>query len=145
MQFFCFFLQIIVYLLYTRAIIMQKTFSYLLSFLLGDETLTQFVGYTADKSQWQAYKIVIVPSSFFKDHQNGCVKLPALPLSCFNKMPILFGQSASTMEGDTLVVYADLLASACFYCRDTKKILSKRGMNTAVLWERIRCFTRQAI
>lgn len=114
MQFFCFFLQIIVYLLYTRAIIMQKTFSYLLSFLLGDETLTQFVGYTADKSQWQAYKIVIVPSSFFKDHQNGCVKLPALPLSCFNKMPILFGQSASTMVGDTLVVYADLLASACF-------------------------------
>lgn len=93
---------------------MQKTFSYLLSFLLGDETLTQFVGYTADKSQWQAYKIVIVPSSFFEDHQNGCVKLPTLPLSCFNKMPILFGQPASTMVGDTLVVYADLLASACF-------------------------------
>jgi hypothetical protein len=108
---------------------MQDTIAYILSFLLAENpanknlitasphhriTASSYIGYTANRAEWTQYKVVIVPSSFFQDHAAGKVKMPSLPLAQLDGMPILFGQPKHERMHHTLVLYADLVASAFF-------------------------------
>ncbi len=92
----------------------QTTIQYLLLFMLDSQELASLVGYTANQHEWHKYKVVIVPSPFFEDHQQGRVQLPSLPLTSLEGMPILFGEPQVKQVNGTTVIYADLVASALF-------------------------------
>ena len=92
--------------------------SYIVRFLIGgnatDDICAQ-VGYTADPDGYARYKVVIVPSAFFREDVYGqpC-SLPSLPLNEIEGVPLLYGMPKVDRKGDTLVVYADIIAGAFF-------------------------------
>lgn len=88
--------------------------NYVLEFLLGSTEYVRYVGYSKDSTEWKNYKVVIVPSSFLEEHKEGKVQMPQLPLKQLDGMPILFGEPQVKLVENTLVVYADLVASAVF-------------------------------
>ncbi|MDR0871878.1 MAG: polysaccharide deacetylase family protein [Prevotellaceae bacterium] len=96
----------------------QKTFNQLVAFLLNcepDSELVPLVGYTWDETLWSQYKLVIYPSKFFTDRYYGLPRsMPSLPLKMLGNMPILFGEPDVVKINDTLVVYADVIASSYF-------------------------------
>jgi len=58
-----------------------------------------------------------VPSDFFNDGIFGTsASIPTLPLKKIDEIPLLFGQPEIKRDRDTLVVYADIIASAFFLC-----------------------------
>ena len=90
---------------------------YVIHFLLGEGFggLRPLVGYTSDVAQYGQYRVVIVPSGFFRDGVYGtAASLPALPLPAVEGVPILYGEPRVERVGDTVVVYADVVASAYF-------------------------------
>ena len=90
---------------------------YIIHFLLGEGFggLRPLVGYTSDVAQYGQYRVVIVPSGFFRDEVYGtAASLPALPLPAVEGVPILYGEPRVERVGDTVVVYADVVASAYF-------------------------------
>lgn len=92
----------------------NSTINYLLEFLLKDKAYVKYVGYTNDPAAWSHYKVVIVPSSLFKDHAEARCSMPQLPLKELDGMPILFGEPIVKQVNSTWVIYADLVASALF-------------------------------
>lgn len=92
----------------------NSTINYLLEFLLKDKAYVKYVGYTNDPTAWSHYKVVIVPSSFLKDHAEARCSMPQLPLKELDGMPILFGEPVVKQVNSTWVIYADLVASALF-------------------------------
>ena len=92
----------------------NSTINYLLEFLLKDKAYVKYVGYTNDPAAWSHYKVVIVPSSFLKDHAEARCSMPQLPLKELEGMPILFGEPVVKQVNGTWVIYADLVASALF-------------------------------
>ncbi len=95
---------------------MCEVVDYIIRFLLkGNDALAARVGYTADVAQFSRYSVVIVPSEFFGESLFGkpCSE-PQLPLAEIAGVPILFGAPRIERLGDTLVVYADVVASAFF-------------------------------
>jgi hypothetical protein len=88
--------------------------NYVLEFLLGSTEYVRYVGYSKESAEWKNYKVVIVPSSFLEEHKEGKVQMPQLPLKQLDGMPILFGEPQVKQVENTLVVYADLVASAVF-------------------------------
>ena len=57
----------------------QETLRYLIDFLTGSEGVSQYVGYTDDRSSG-AYRVVIVPSGFFSEGNYGSeASEPRLP------------------------------------------------------------------
>ena len=92
----------------------NSTINYLLEFLLKDKAYVKYVGYTNDPAAWSHYKVVIVPSSFLKDHAEARCSMPQLPLKELEGMPILFGEPQVKQVNGTTVIYADLVASALF-------------------------------
>ncbi len=98
---------------------MNELIRYLISFLLDvpeNSDLIQTVGYTADKGAFPTYKIVIFPSGFFESENYGKpVSLPALPLQTINEIPFLYGEPIIEKVGDTIILYADLIASTFFF------------------------------
>ena len=95
---------------------MDKTIEYIIEFLLhNNKSLASRVGYTADAAQFGRYSVVIVPSRFFDDDVYGTKQSePELPLSSVDGVPLLFGTPKFERQGATLVVYADIVASAYF-------------------------------
>jgi hypothetical protein len=96
---------------------MQETISYLINFLAGssDTDYTAIVGYTANQEEFSKYKIVIIPSTFFDSNSYGKhSSIPTLPLQEINNIPLLFGSPKVEKIKDTLVVHADIIASAYF-------------------------------
>ena len=97
---------------------MEELTHYLINFLIGRTShsdLVSTIGYTSDATLFSRYKIVIIPSPFFKDTIYGKAEsLPTLPLKKIDDTPILYGEPILENIGDTLVVHADLLASAYF-------------------------------
>ncbi|WP_102409407.1 polysaccharide deacetylase family protein [Parabacteroides bouchesdurhonensis] len=91
---------------------------YIISFLIGGdkaETFGSLVGYTSDQNKFSRYKVVIIPSPFFKDNVYGTpASIPALPLREIEGVPLLFGSPKMEWYGDTWVVHADIIASAYF-------------------------------
>ncbi len=103
---------------------MHQTILYVLQFLLDSPHLTQYVGYTANMQEWHKYKVVIVPSSFFQDHAEARSRMPQLPLKELAGMPILFGEPVVKQVNDTLIIYADLVASALFLLSRYEEMLN---------------------
>jgi hypothetical protein len=97
---------------------MNEIIQYILRFMVGEhlpEKVSRLVGYTADRSAFPEYKVVIIPSGFFDEPVYGTARTkPALPLQTIDKVPFLFGTPVSERVGDTIVVHADLVASAYF-------------------------------
>ena len=59
-------------------------------------------------------QIYIIPSGFFDSAYGTMASLPSVPLSCIEGVPLLFGVPSVEMRGNSLVVKADLIASAYF-------------------------------
>ncbi len=97
--------------------------NYVLEFLLGSTEYVRYVGYSKDSTEWKNYKVVIVPSSFLEQHKEGKVQMPQLPLKQLDGMPILFGEPQVKQVENTLVVYADLVASAVFLLSRSEETL----------------------
>lgn len=94
-----------------------NTIRYIIRHLTGcpDSHADEKVGYTSDERQWQSYKVVIRPSGFFDDGTYGTVQsLPTLPLKSIDGTPIIYGDDTITRQGDTIIVNADIVASAYF-------------------------------
>jgi hypothetical protein len=92
---------------------------------LADD-VTRFVGYTSDVSLFPDYKVVIVPSGFFDEGTYGTAKTrPVIPLRSIKKIPFLFGAPDIERIGDTIVVHADLVASAYFLLSRYEEILHR--------------------
>jgi hypothetical protein len=92
--------------------------------LAGD--VSGLVGYTSDESLFSGYKVVIVPSGFFDEGVYGTAKtMPAVPLMHIEGTPFLFGTPEIERVGDTVVVHADLVASAYFLLSRYEEILRR--------------------
>lgn len=97
---------------------MKKVIAYIIRFLVGDKktaSLCSLVGYTNDVRLFSRYKVVIIPSDFFKEGVYGTeVSIPYLPLQELAGVPLLFGKPELEWVDETLVVHADIIASAFF-------------------------------
>ena len=97
---------------------MRAVISYIIKFLIGGDQATSFsslVGYTADPRKFTQYRVVILPSPFFKDTIYGKAEsMPELPLEEIEGVPLLFGTPQIGWYEDTLIVHADIIASAYF-------------------------------
>ena len=97
---------------------MKAVISYITKFLIGGEkagALSSLVGYTSDPNKFSRYRVVIIPSPFFRDEVYGTSEsMPKLPLEEIEGVPLLFGSSKTEWQGDTWVVHADIIASAYF-------------------------------
>lgn len=108
----------------TLLVLYNRTINYILEFLLNGNEYVRYVGYTRDATKWEQYKVVIVPSSFFQDHAAAKSRMPQLPLNELEGMPILFGEPQVKQVNGTLVIYADLVASALFLLSRYEEILN---------------------
>lgn len=90
------------------------TLKYLIDFMVGTNVPDGIVGYTSDSNCYANYKIVIVPCGFFDDDIFLTEK--SMPKECqaIDGVPFLFGEPITEKAGNTLLVKADLIASAYF-------------------------------
>ena len=97
---------------------MKNVASYILRFLLGDTCTPEIlalIGYSSLRTE-NRYSLIIRPSSFFDDGWYGTVaSLPQLPLKTIDGIPFLYGEPTIERQGDTLVIFADIIASAYFF------------------------------
>lgn len=97
---------------------MDQIVTYILTFLLGVDRAMNYasmIGYTSNPNLFSKYKVVIIPSRFFDIDIYGTPEsLPRLPLMELNKVPFLYGSPREDMHGNTLLLYADLIASSYF-------------------------------
>jgi hypothetical protein len=92
---------------------------YILRFLLGNtpaaDKALPLIGYTADKAQWPSCKVVILPCGLFDDENHGHPhSLPTLPLAHIDGTPLLYGLPEAVPLDGTLLIKADVIASAYF-------------------------------
>lgn len=111
----------------------RQLLNYLVGFLSGIEAEPQpdqrhlsheyrlgtkeYIGYTRCPEEMRCYRIVIYPSDFFDISIYGTQAAePKLPLSSWRGVPLLFGKAREewTNGGQTLVIYADIIASAYY-------------------------------
>ncbi|MDR1585583.1 MAG: polysaccharide deacetylase family protein [Prevotellaceae bacterium] len=96
---------------------MKEITGYILQFLLGNVSpdLKSAIAYTDDENVFDQYKLVIFPSPFFQKENYGKVEiLPQLPLAEWEGSPLLFGRPEMEKRGDTIILYADVIASSYF-------------------------------
>ncbi len=98
---------------------MTDLIQYIVSFLLRlpkQSDAVKAIGYTADKNQFDAYRIVIIPSGLFDDNNYGKkASMPSFPLQEIEGMPFPYGNSLVEKVNSTLVIHADLIASSFFF------------------------------
>ena len=88
--------------------------------------IDRFIGYTSDTALFSGYKVVIIPSGFFDEGMYGTNRSnPTLPLEKIEGTPFLFGSPKVERVGDTIVVHADLVASAYFMISRYEEILHR--------------------
>ena len=108
---------------------MLEIVRYLLQFMIGEnhyEEISHLVGYCSDSASFQPFKVVIVPSDFFKEGVYGSNKTnPSIPLKHIDGVPLLFGTPDIERVGDTIVVHADLVASAYFLVSRYEEMLHR--------------------
>lgn len=82
---------------------MKAVISYITKFLIGGEkagALSSLVGYTSDPNKFSRYRVVIIPSPFFRDEVYGTSEsMPKLPLEEIEGVPLLFGSSKTDGRG----------------------------------------------
>ncbi len=84
------------------------------------------MGYTADKSEWGKYKVVIIPSNFFKEGFYGTEKsMPELPLKQVDGVPFLYGEDSVSRTNSQVFVKADIVASAYFLLSRYEELIVK--------------------
>lgn len=98
----------------------EKAIAYLLGFLTGidDEAVSRTfrIGYTSDPEKFSHYDLVFIPSGFFESEYYGRPEsIPQTPLQEIDHTPFLYGRPLVEHRGNTIVVYADLPASAFFF------------------------------
>lgn len=98
---------------------MEEIIHYALSFLLRDDPFyTEKVGYTANPDEWERYAVVIIPSTFFEKDYGKAESLPSNRPALLDGLPVLYGENRMERHthprGETLLVYADFVASAYF-------------------------------
>lgn len=101
---------------------------YIVGFLLGDKNayLADFIGYTSEELEFTKYKLVIIPSGFFEKNTFGSEKsLPETPLQLWENIPLLFGSSQVEKISDTIVLYADIIASSFFLISRYEETVSR--------------------
>ncbi len=101
---------------------------HIIGILLGKENTQHLdsVGYTADKSCFANYKLVIIPSNFTDDDVYLTPQsLPSLPLPKWEGIPLVFGESKIEKFGDTVVLHADIVASSFFLISRYEEIVRK--------------------
>ncbi|MCM1042444.1 MAG: polysaccharide deacetylase family protein [Bacteroides sp.] len=101
-------------------ILHENALAYLLRFLTGvdDEAVlrTFRIGYTNEEEKFAHYDLVFIPSGFFESENYGkASSIPISPLQEINGIPFLYGTNSVERRGDTVLVYADLPASAFFF------------------------------
>jgi hypothetical protein len=106
----------------------KSVINYIIGFLTGDDCFREKanIGYTADNKEFKNYELVIVPSGFFDRQSYGAVdSLPSLPLKEIDGVPLLFGEPDIERVGDTVVVHADIIASAFFMLSRYEEIVRR--------------------
>lgn len=107
----------------------DRTIHYIIRFLLGDdisEEVAVAIGYTDNPKLFGRYSIIIIPSGFFNDHVYGTpASLPELPLQEIEGTPLLFGTPEVKQKGDTLFIYADIIASTYFLISRYEEIIQR--------------------
>ncbi len=107
----------------------QSTIKYIIQFLAGESISSDVVnqiGYTSNVDEFANYKLVIKPSGFFNEDVFGTEKsLPVLPLKIWEELPILFGEPTTENVGDTIILHADLVASAFFLLSRYEEFIRK--------------------
>jgi hypothetical protein len=97
---------------------MKDYILYIIRFLLGEDIpgdVIPAIGYTDDPRLYGKFSIVIRPSGFFSNEWYGkSASIPTPPLKSVENIPLLFGEDKEEMVGDTLVLYADIVASTFF-------------------------------
>ena len=90
------------------------------------DDVSRLVGYTSDVNSFASYKVVIVPSGFFDDGIYGTDRTnPAIPLKTIEGVPFLFGTPDMERVGDSIIVHADLVASAYFLLSRYEELLQR--------------------
>jgi hypothetical protein len=103
----------------------EEIVQYILRFMIGD--ISRFVGYTADTTRFADYKVVIIPSDFFNEGVYGTMQTQlVLPLKNIEGIPFLFGMPNIERVGNTIVVYADLVASAYFLLTRYEELINTK-------------------
>lgn len=102
----------------------DELFSYLVDFMVGEALPENWIGYTSDEEVFTRYRLVFVPSGFFQEGIYGTTAaMPKEPLAQLEELPVLFGKPEVCMHHDTMVVYADLIASAFFLMTRYEELL----------------------
>ena len=108
---------------------MKEIVSYIIQFLIGTDSKEEFsnlVGYTNDINLFAHYRVVIIPSPFFKEEIYGTPQsIPNLPLKEIENVPLLFGSSKTEWYGNTWVVHADIIASTYFLITRYEEIIKR--------------------
>lgn len=108
---------------------MQGIIEYIIKFLIGTEqtgSLYGRIGYTSDRNMFEKYPIVIIPSGFFDSGVYGTSSsIPSLPLEYVDGVPLLFGSNRKEWYGDTLLIYADIIASSYFLMSRYEEIVKR--------------------
>lgn len=109
--------------------------AYILRFLLGDtfpESYYKLICYAAPtdhaSSENSRYRLIIRPSKFFDTEVYGHEEsLPKLPLTEWEGIPLLFGRNHEVYfpETNTLILYADIVASTYFLISRYEEILKR--------------------
>lgn len=108
---------------------MEDVIRYIVRFMTGEhlsDDVSRFVGYTSEEASFANYKVVIIPSGFFDRENYGTEKTkPSIPLNQIEGVPFLFGTPDVERAGDTIVVRADLVASAYFLLSRYEEMLRR--------------------
>lgn len=98
----------------------QKAFRYVLSVFFGEDFEAHCpegkIRYTVPemKTEKDEAAVYIIPSGFFGADYGKSASLPHLPCKELEGVPILYGQGEVHREGNRLIVYGDIIASAFF-------------------------------
>ncbi|MDR1652064.1 MAG: polysaccharide deacetylase family protein [Prevotellaceae bacterium] len=94
--------------------IVQYIFNFLTDFHFSERNGNLFA-YTSNHNDFGKYKIIIKKSDFFDNNIFLTQKsLPALPLTTWEGVPLLFGEPTVDRQGDTMALNADIIASSFF-------------------------------
>lgn len=94
---------------------MKEAIEYILRFLLRDDNLLQYVGYTDNKNDWHKYKVVVVPSGFFCNSTYGKPEsIPHYPLPTYHNLPVIYGKAHIEESDGAIICHIDVVASAYF-------------------------------
>ena len=89
------------------------------------DNVNGLVGYTSDKGEWGGYKVIVIPSGFFKKGVYGTLStMPELPLKKIENVPFLFGEDSISKTRNQIFVKADIVASTYFFISRYEELIN---------------------